>query len=99
MSQHLRSIHILPPTLAYIDGPDSIITGHQSNRVGQAAIILAVVGLCSLEIIEDFERANEQAGIDRIELAQIFPDADDLVSARLDFHRIMQIENGIEFSI
>ena len=73
MLQHSRSIHILPPALAYIDGPDFMVGGHQSNRVGEAAIVLAVVGLRSLEISEDFQRANEQAGINRIEFQQVFP--------------------------
>jgi hypothetical protein len=46
--QHSRIIYVLPPALAYTDGTDFIIAGHQSNRVGQAAIVLAIVGLGSL---------------------------------------------------
>src|SRR5262249_16796684 len=52
-----------------------------------------------LEIVEDFERANKQAGINRIVLAQVFPNSGDFVSARSDFHRVIYIENGIELSI
>jgi hypothetical protein len=91
--QHLRRVHVLPPALAYVDGPDFIIAGHQSNSIGKAAIILAAVGLRPLEMVEDFQRANEQASIDRIEFPQIFPDSGDVVFTRLDFHRIIQIEN------
>ena len=32
-------------------------------------------------------------------MPQVFPDIGDPISAGLDFHRVFQIENGIEFSI
>src|SRR4029077_3887131 len=99
MLQHFRSINVLPPGTAYIDGSDLVIAGHQSNAVSKAAIVPAALGFCSLEIAEDFHRAHKQADIDRIVIPQVFPDADDPVSASLDFHRIFQIENGPEFSI
>ena len=54
--QHLRSIHVLPPAVAYIDGSDFIIAGHQLNCVSQAAIVPAAAGLRPLEIVEDFQR-------------------------------------------
>ena len=97
--QHLRSIHVLPPGVAYIDGSGILIAGHQLNCVSQAAIAPAAAGLRPLEIVEDFNGTNEQAGINRIVVPQVFPDIGDPISAGLDFHRVFQIENGIEFSI
>src|SRR4029450_2203350 len=83
-SQHLRSVHILPPGLADIDGMDFIIAGHQSNSISQAAIAAATAGLRSLEIVKDFKWANKQADINGVVIAKVFPDVDDLVSAALD---------------
>ena len=69
------------------------------TAVSQAAIAPAAAGLRPLEIVEDFHGTNEQAGINRIVVPQVFPDIGDPISAGLDFHRVFQIENGIEFSI
>src|SRR6476646_2577888 len=99
MFQHLRRIHILPPAVTNIDGSDILIAGHQLNCVSQTAIAPAVAGLRPLEIVEDFHGTNEQAGINRIVMPEVFPDIGDLISGGLDFHRVFQIENGIEFSI
>ena len=101
MSQHLRGVHVLPPAFADIYGTDFIVTGHQPNSISQAAI-LKTIGtgrLRSLEIVEDFEWANKQTDVNRIVIAQVFPDGGHQASSRLDFHGIVQIENGIEFSI
>ena len=82
---------------ANIYGTDFIVTGHQSNSISQAAITLAAAGLRSFEIVEDFEWANKQPDINGIVIAQFFPDVGDSISPCLDFHRVFQIENGIEF--
>jgi len=97
MFQHLRRIHILPPSVAYIDGSDIFFAGHQLNCVSQTAIALATAGFRPLEIVEDLHGTNEQAGINRIVVPQVFPDFGDPISAGLHFHRVFQIENGIEF--
>ena len=55
--------------------------------------------LASLEIVEYLEGANEQADIDRIVLAQVFPDCGNPAFTRLNFHCVFQIEDRIEFSI
>src|SRR5437773_5897865 len=73
MVQHRRRVHILPPALAYVDSPDLIVVGHQSNSVSQATIIPTALRFCSFEIVENFQRTNEQAGINGVELAQMFP--------------------------
>ncbi len=99
MLQHLRSIHVLPPALAYIYGTDLIIAGHQPNSISQAAIAAGATGLRSLEIVEDFEWANKQPDINRIVTAEVFPDVGDADPLRSDFHRVFQIENGIEFPV
>src|SRR6266487_2648826 len=96
MLEHFRSIDVLPPALTDIYGTDFVIAGHQPHSISQTAV---TISLTSLEIIEDFQRANEQAGINRIVIPQIFPDVDHSVSPGLDFHRIFQVENGTEFSI
>jgi len=96
MLEHFRSIDVLPPALADVYGTDFVIAGHQPNSISETAI---AISLTSFEIVEDFQRTNEQAGINCIVIPQIFPDADHSVSPSLDFHRIFQIENGTEFSI
>ncbi len=73
MFQHLRRIHILPPSVTNIDGSDILIAGHQLNCVSQAAIVPVVGGLRPLEIVEDLHGTNEQAGINRIVVRQVFP--------------------------
>src|SRR5205823_12840991 len=75
--QRLRSIHVLPPGGAYIDGSGILIAGHPLNRVSQAAVAPAAAGLRPLEIVEDFNGTNEQAGINRIVVQPLFPDIGD----------------------
>src|SRR4029077_11655560 len=96
MLEHFRSIDVLPPGLADVYGTDFVIAGHQSNSISQTAV---TISLTSLEIIENFQRTNKQADINRIVIPQIFSDADHSVSPGLDFHRIFQVENRIEFSV
>src|SRR5437762_1672758 len=99
MPQHARSIHVLPPPIADIDGADFVVASHQSNSISQAAVVSATARLRSLEIVEDFEWANKQADINRIVIAQFFPDVSDSISPCSDFHRVFQIEDGIEFLV
>src|SRR5207247_9796513 len=99
MPQHAGSIHVLPPTIADIDGTDFIVASHQSNSISQAAVVSATAGLRSLEIVEDFEWANKQPDINGIVIAQFFSDVSDSISSCSDFHRVFQIEDGIEFLI
>src|SRR5207247_7441192 len=99
MPQHAGSIHVLPPTIADIDGTDFIVASHQSNSISQAAVVSATAGLCSFEIVEDFEWANKQPDINGIVIAQFFPDVSDSISPCSDFHRVFQIEDGIEFLV
>src|SRR4029077_8533128 len=97
--QHLRSIHVLPPSVAYIDGMDLIVASHQSNSISQTAITPATTGLRAFEVVEDLKRKNKKAAINRIVVPQVFPDIGDPVPNGLNFHRVFQIENRIEFSI
>jgi len=97
--QHFRCVDVLPPGGTDINPANLIICGHQSDSIGQAAIAPAAAGLCSLEIIEDFEGTNEHSSIDSVVIAQMFSDSNDLVAARLNLHRVIQIENCIEVSV
>src|SRR5438876_4277345 len=97
MLQHLRGVHVLPPAFANIYGTDFIVAGHQPNSISEAAIALTAAGLRTFEIVKDFEWANKQPDIDGIEIAQFIPDVADSVSLCSDFHRVFQIEDGIEF--
>src|SRR5438552_19217363 len=99
MLQHLRGVHVLPPAFANIYSTDFIVAGHQPNSISEAAITLAAAGLRSFEIFEDFEWANKQPDINGIVIAQFFPDVGDSVSPCSDFHRVFQIEDGIEFLV
>src|SRR5438876_10773277 len=99
MLQHLRGVHVLPPAFANIYGTDFIVAGHLPISISEAAITLAAAGLRSFEIVEDFEWANKQPDINGIVIAQFFPDASDSVSPCSDFHRVFQIEDGIEFLV
>ena len=85
--------------IADIDGTDSIVVRHQSNSISQAAIVCAAAGLRSFEIVEDFEWANKQPDINGIVIAQFFSDVSDSIFPCSDFHRVFQIENGIEFPV
>ena len=71
------------------------------NRTPSARLqsFRATAGLHSLEIVEDFEWANKQPDINGIVIPQVFPDIGDPVSARSNFHRVFQIEDGIEFLV
>src|SRR5947207_3476971 len=99
MLQHLRGVHVLPPAFANIYGTDFIVTGHQPNSISEAAITLSTAGLRSFEIVEDFEWANKQPDINGIVIAQFFSDVSDSISPCSDFHRVFQIEDGIEFLV
>src|SRR4029450_2470035 len=61
--------------------------------------VSATAGLRSFEIVEDFEWANKQPDINGIVIAQFFPDVSDSISPCSDFHRVFQIEDGIEFLV
>src|SRR5881275_3017403 len=64
--QHLLSVHVLPPSVADIDCTHFIIACHQPNSVSKAAIVSRAFRLRPLERVEDLQRTNEQAGINRI---------------------------------
>src|SRR5262249_31673420 len=99
LPQHFWRIHLLPPTLAHIDGTHFIVASHQSNSISQAAVVSVTAGLRSFEIVEDFEWANKQTDINRVVALQIFADADHLVLARLNFHGVIQIDNRVELPV
>src|SRR5262249_47257359 len=97
--QNSRSINVVPPSAADINPMHFIVNGHQLDSISEATIISAVDGLRLFEIPEDLRRANEQAGIDRIVIPQIFPDGGHLVSVGLNLHRVLQIDNRMELAI
>src|SRR6266480_3361685 len=99
MLQHLRGVHVLPPAIADIYGTDFFVMGHQLYPVREATIPPAMDGLCLFQIGEDLRRANEQTGINRIVIPKIFANASHLVSARLNLHRVIQIDNQMELAI
>src|SRR5438034_11747275 len=82
-----------------MDGTDFIVVSHQSNSISQAAVVSASAGLRSFEIVEDFDWANKQPDINGIVIAQFFSDVSDSISPCSDFHRVFQIEDGIEFLV
>src|SRR5213595_1696980 len=99
MLQHLRGVHVLPPAFANVYGTDFIVAGHQPNSISEAAITLAIAGPRSFEIVEDFEWANKQPDINSVVIAQFFSDVGNPISPCSDFHRVFQIEDGIEFLV
>src|SRR5207247_9505674 len=99
MPQHAGSIHVLPPTIADIDGTDFIVASHQSNSISQAAVVSATAGLRSFEIVEDLEWANKYPDINDIVIAHCFPDVSDSISPHSDFHRIFQMQIESESTI
>ena len=72
MFQHLRSIHILPPSVADIDGSDFFIAAINCTPSARLQSLLPTAGLRPLEIVEDLHGTNEQAGINRIVAAAGF---------------------------
>jgi len=94
--QHLRRVDVLPPGVADIDPADLAIRGHQSYSVGQAAVAIL---LRFFEIIEKFPGADKKPRVDCIVTLQIFSDGDEPIASHSDFHRVIQIENGIELLV
>src|SRR4030095_246293 len=99
MLQHLRGVHVLPPAFANIDGTDFIVTGHQPNSISEAAITPAAAGPRSFEIVEAFDWGHKHTDSNGSVIAQFFPDVSDSIPPCSDFHRVFQIENGIEFLV
>src|SRR6185312_6632859 len=75
------------------------VEGHQLYCVSQAAITTAVGRLRLVEIGKNLVRTNKQASINRVIAPQIFADSGHLVPTRLNFHRVVQIDNRIELAI
>ncbi len=97
--QHFGCVDVLPPGVANINAANLVIFGHKAHSVGKTAVAPAAAGLRSLQVIEDFDGTNEHSSIDRVVIAQMFSDCDDLVAVRLNFHRIIDIENCIQLSV
>jgi len=94
--QHLWRVHVLPPGGADINPANLVIRRHQSHSVGQAAVAIL---LRLFEIIEKLPWTDKKPRVDGIVILQIFSDGDDLVASHPDFHRVIQVENGIELPI
>src|SRR6266404_6737876 len=97
--QHLWRIDVLPPSRADIDATNQALRGHQSDSVCQTAVAPTAAGLRLFEIIGKFPGADKKTGIDCIVIAQVFSDGDESIALHPDFHRVIQIENGIELFV
>jgi len=94
--QHLWRIDVLPPGGADINATNQAIRGHQSCSVGQAAV---AIPFRLFKIIGKFLRTDKKPSIDCIVIRQIFSDGDEQIASHPDFHRVIQIENGIELLV
>ena len=94
--QHCRRINVLPPGLPNIDRQRFPILSHQSHAIGQTAVV--ILERAAQVIKHDF-RTEKNPRVDRVVILELFSDRDDQVILRLYFHRVVQIEDRIDFVV